>query len=491
MRGTSPDGLANDAGGSAAGLLPPRDDPESAAGPSDASARTAEAPRPAPPHSVPPEIVRASLRASIKDALAWSFMQGAGAGFVAPFVIVGGSQPLRLAALSALPQFGGALVQWFSAHVTDTLGRRNRLIIGSGFIQALTWLPMCLAIFLPAGPAYWVMLASYIGFVGMASISNPPWQSLMGDLIPPDRRGRYFGQRNALSGVVQVAALLGAGWWLKYAGDEPALGGLPLAAARALGLSGRAFGFLLIFALSCVARLISVYYLTQVYEPPYRPKPADRFTLLDFIRRAPKAHFGRFVFYGMIIHSAFGFNGPFLAWYLLDGRQFSTGAYATIMTASLLANLLSQPLWGRLVDRLGSKRVLEIGGIAIIFIPVFFLFCTSFWHFLLVQLYDGFTGAAYGSATSNYLYDVVTPPKRARCVAYNTLFLSFGALAGSFAGATVSACAPLQVAGLVITEPFHLMLVGSALLRLLANVLLLWSFQEFRLNRPVFAPSAS
>jgi hypothetical protein len=42
------------------------------------------------------------------------------------------------------------------------------------------------------------------------------------------------------------------------------------------------------------------------------------------------------------------------------------------------------------------------------------------------------------------------------------------------------------VAGVAITQPFVLMLVASAIVRLLANLLLLGSFEEFRLRRPAF-----
>ncbi len=450
---------------------------------------------------IPPAVIRASLRASIKDSLAWSVMQGAGAGYVAPFVILAGSGLLQIAALSGLPQLGSALVQWYSANLTDRLGRRNPLIIGTGFCQGLTWLPMCLAIFLPAKPSYWVMLVSYVAFMGFAAFNNPPWQSLMGDLVPSDRRGRYFGLRNALSGVMQVSAMLFAGWWIHYAGDRPDL--------KFFGLSGQSVGFLSIFALAFVTRMISVYYLTRVYEPPYNPRPADRFSLLDFIRRAPRAHFGRFVFYCMIINAGYGFNGPFLAWYLLGSEtilgpgggsaasgawhHFSTAAYGTIITASLLANLLVQPLWGRLLDRLGSKRILEIGGVGIIFIPVLFLFCRSYPHFLLVEVYDGIVSAAFNIAVANYLYDVVTPPKRARCVAYYALFIAMGTLVGNFAGAFAGLLipVPVHVFGWTIAEPFFLMLIGSAILRVIANVLLLGSFQEFRLSRPEFGAACT
>ena len=41
---------------------------------------------------------------------------------------------------------------------------------------------------------------------------------------------------------------------------------------------------------------------------------------------------------------------------------------------------------------------------------------------------------------------------------------------------------------MTIGHPFVLLCLGSTLLRLLPSLLLLGSFQEFRLQRPVFAP---
>jgi len=89
---------------------------------------------------------------------------------------------------------------------------------------------------------------------------------------------------------------------------------------------------------------------------------------------------------------------------------------------------------------------------------------------------------------ATYLYDVVTPPKRARCAAYNNLFIGVGTLVGSFGAALLGQLTPLpaHLAGLTITQPFTLMLLASALVRLLANLLLLGSFAEFRLRRPAF-----
>lgn len=440
---------------------------------------------PVPPSAVtapvlPPEVVQASLRASIKDASAWSIMQGAGTNYLTPFLILGGKQLLPLALFAALPALVGGVVQCISANVTDVVGRRNRIIIPTAFAQAMIWLPICVAIFLPIGVGYWLLLACFVGFVGLANFGTPAWQSLMGDLVPPERRGRYFGLRNALSGGVLVAAFWLGGLWLNWCQRAPVLA----------AWGGRDAGFLVLFALAGVARLVSTWYLTKVHEPAYQHVPGDRFSLLDFLRRAPRAHFGRFVFYCAAMNAGFGFTGPFLPWYFLNQRGYSPGMYATLVAASLLAGVLSQPLWGRLNDRFGSKWVMAVGGLGTTLWPLLMLTCERPRHFAAVMAYDGIVTAAFTIGIGNYLYDVVTPPKRVRCAAYNTLFVAVGSAAGALLGAALGLLTKLllRVVGLTVGHPFTLLLLVSAAVRLLANFLLLGTFAEFRLRRPAFEP---
>ncbi len=453
---------------------------EQPAAPEAADAIPAPAP-PAGPVPLPPEVVRASLRHSIYDGMAWSVMHGLGAQYVAPFVILGGSGLFGIAAVFGLPFLAGVWVQWWSANVTDRFGRRRSLIVWAGLGQAAVWLPIAVAVFFPLSVSYWLMLAGYILYQALQNFSVPPWQSLMGDLVPPDRRGKYFGLRTSVCGALMVASYYGAGWWLTLCEDNPAF--------ALLGLAGRDFGFLVMFGIAGLARLVSVWHLHQLCEVPYHRQQSDQFTLWQFIRRLPQAHYGRFVLYVMFMQIGAGFLMPFLSWQILDQLDFSPAAFATIMCATLVINYATQPLWGRLLDRIGSKRVLSIGGVGLIGVPLLLLLCSEPWHFVLAQLVDGVLLAAFQVAVGNYFYDVVTPPKRARCGAYGSMFNALGMAMGAFAGAAVGTLVPLplDVGAVVISSPFTLMVLGAVAARLLPNLLLLRSFDEFRLRRPSFA----
>jgi len=454
------------------------------AGEEDVATATYTAAPPAVASDAPPEVIHRSLVNSIKDSVAWAVMVGAGERYIIPFIVLdlvqGRSGLLRLALISSLPNLVGSLVQCFAADAVDRAGRRRPFCVGAAMGQALAWLPFCLGIFLPREHGFWLMLVSYALYIGFANFGGPAWSSLMGDLVPPDRRGRYFGLRTTLPGTSQIMATLIAGKWLTYAKETAGLSWG--------GLSSQNFGFVVLFLIACVARMISARYLYLMYEPPYVRTPSDHFTLLDFLRRAPRAHFGRFVFYGMLMNVGVWFLTPYLSWYVLDELHFTPLQFAYMTAANWIALYSMTTLWGRLMDRVGSKRVLAIGGIGLVATPILLLFSNSFGWIMAVQVYDGVMTAAYTIGTLNYLFDVVTSPKRARCAAYNTLFTTVGLAVGVLGGGLIAQCAPMPtvVLGVHVGHPFTLVLIGSAILRLLPSLFLLRSFEEFRLRRPAF-----
>ncbi len=425
-----------------------------------------------------PADLRSSLRYSVLDGLAWAMMHGAGERFVVPLVVLNGAGLLRVAAIAALPMLAGGIVQCISANLTDRFRNRRWLIVFASNLQALTWLVMAGAMFAPISQRYWLLLAAYVAMLALHNLCVPPWNSLMGDLVPAERRGHYFGLRNAVVGGGIILALLCGGQWLTYCSEHPTL--------AFAGLRGRAVGFMLLFLFACAARFVSAYYLSRMYNISYRPQPEDHFTLWQFLRRAPRAQFGRFVFYSMLIHMGLNFLAQFIPWYLLGELGHSEAAFATVMTFNLLAYWGSQPLWGRLMDRIGSKRVLSIGGIGIVLEPLLLLVSNDLWWYGAVMVYGGVVLSAFGMASAGYLFDIVTPAKRARCTAYHSLCVNIGASAGTLAGGITGTLLPHGIGLAGFAHPFVVVLIGAAILRLLPNLILLHTFHEFRLvgNRP-------
>ena len=358
------------------------------------SATTAAPTHPEPSKAIPTTTIRRSLRAAIADAMAWAVMHGGGERYVAPFVILGGSGLLPLAALFALPIAAGACFQWLGAEITERTGRRQRMFVGGAIVQAFCFAPICIAIFLPPTSGYWLMLAAFVCYLGAGNFTVPPWISVMGDLVPTQGRGRYWGMRNALCGIGIVTSFLVGGWWITFGTDHPHL--------ALFGLSGKNFAFLVLFVVAGCARLVSAHFLRQMYEPPYRPRREEQFTLWQFLKRMPRGQYGRFVACraGMMV----GLNivGPYIGWYMLAELHYSAFTFACIATAQPLTNFGAQAFWGRRLDRVGSKRVLSIGAYMLATAPPLLLVSSNPWWWGAVHAYFGLAISAYTIAEQNY-----------------------------------------------------------------------------------------
>ncbi len=421
-----------------------------------------QAPTPLSEHAL-----RASLRHSIYDGCGWGVMHGAGERYIPPLVILSYAGLWPLAAISALPGLIGAITQCVAAIVIDRLRARKQILITVSCIQALSWLPMMVSLYLSEQVGYGLLLASFALYVCMQNFGYPAWNSLMGEIVPAPRRGRYFGLRNALlGGAILITFFLG-GAWLDQAGKAlPWLAQTPLAGATA-----RQIGFTALFLLALGARFFSIYHLTFMPNLAYQRQSSDNFTFWQFARRAPFNNFGRFVIYWAGMHVSIGFLGPYMSWQLLENLEYSPSVFATIQTMSFLGIYASQPLWGRLADRIGNRRTLVIGSLGCSATPLLLALCGQPLHFALVYLIDGTFYAALQLSAANYLFDAVTPGKRVRCTAYMNVAFAGGLALGNVLGALAALNSPA-----LGWAAFSVLLAGSAVLRALVQATLLRAF---------------
>jgi MFS family permease len=104
----------------------------------------------------------------------------------------------------------------FAAYLAGLFGRRKQLMILLALVGRGCWI---LAAFLPwlgipdaLKPLFLVILVAFSSVFQAAS--GTLWAGLMGDLVPGEERGKYFGYRTGLSGVVGMLGNLVAGYIL-------------------------------------------------------------------------------------------------------------------------------------------------------------------------------------------------------------------------------------------------------------------------------------
>ncbi len=411
-----------------------------------------------------------SLRASNADGMAWACMVGAGETYLNIFGIFLRATAFQLSLLATFPQLLGAISQMMGVWAMQFFSSRRKIISVCVGVNALIWVPIAL---LPSlyghGPsAVWLLIALVSIYFISGNFGVPAWSSLMGDLVPAQIRGRYFGYRNRLIGLCTFLAILLAGQVLDVSKryDSPDT------------------GFLLIFLLAFVCRSLCIKFLRRYEDPVHLSTHEHHFTFWEFLRRSPRSNFARFVFFVSLINFGTNISAPFFAVYMLRDLHFSYINITLITAANTVTQFLTMQYWGQLSDQFGNKKILNVCGYGVAFSPVLWLFTDNFWLLLPIQVYAGLVWAGFNLAAANFLFDAVTPPKRARCAAYQAMVNGAFVLAGSVLGAYLSEVLPASVhLGSLLWQPLSPLIfvfVISGVVRLFAAALVLPLFNEVR-----------
>jgi len=362
--------------------------------------------------------VRKSLRNSFIDGVFASAMLGFTEQYITPFAIALKATTAQIGMLAAFPSIIGSLIQLKSADVVEHLKSRIRIITIFVFLHAFMFIPILLVPFLfKENRVLWLILFVILG-TSFNAFAGPAWTSLMADHIPSKSRGKYFGWRNRLLGMITVACAFLAGFILNIFGKD------------------KLTGFVVILALASVARFISWSYLKKMYEPHMKITKEHYFTFWDFIKRVKESNFAKFVLYAASISFAVSMSGPFFAVYMLRDLNFSYVTYTIIAIAATTSTLIAMGIWGKHADIVGNMRVIRFTSLFVPLAPIFWLFSQNIFYLILIQFFAGFIWAGYNLSVFNFVYDAVMPEKRTRCVSYfnviNGCAICIGSLTGGF-----------------------------------------------------------
>lgn len=359
--------------------------------------------------------IKKSLHYSTIDGVFASIMLAINETFITPYAISMNASTALIGVISSMPNLAGALLQMKSASLSERLGSRKALINISILIHALMLIPILLIPYaFKTGQALFLLIF-YTACVAFNGLAFPAWSSMMADLVPENERGRFFGWRNMITGIVYVLSMLLAGAMLYYS---------------------RSTGFSYIFAIAFIARMVSWNYLNKMYEPPLTIKDEHRFTFIDFLKRARMSNFGRFVLFVAAMNFSVYMVSPFFTVYMLRDLAFNYMTFTLITMAATLTMYISMKPWGLHADHVGNKKILRFTSIFIPVIPLLWLFSHNVLYLVIIQIFSGFMWAGFNLSASNFIYDAVTPQKRTRCIAYfsviNGLAIFIGATTGGF-----------------------------------------------------------
>ena len=336
-----------------------------------------------------------SLRASIRDGISNAVMLGSGETYLGPFGIFLQATTLQVGILSTLPQLFGAVMQWAGAIRMDRFPSRRRVIVTGALFQGALWIPICLLPFLfgKGDVTVWLLMGLVLLYRGANGAIVPVWNSLIGDLVDPRIRGRFFGNRNRWAGMSTFVSLLMAGCILHiFARWDHA-----------------AAGFLIIFLAAFLARLNSVHWLKRYADPGFHLSAEQIFTFRQFLRRSPHSNFAKFVFFVGAVNFGLAFSGPYFALYMLRDLHLSYLEFTAVTAVAAVSQFLTFRYWGELSDRFGNKKILNLCGWGVSLAPMLWLMSHNLGYLMGIQVYAGFVWAGFNLSAANFMFDAVTP----------------------------------------------------------------------------------
>ncbi len=348
-----------------------------------------------------------------------------------------GANDLWIGIITSVPSLAGAL-QILTAYLADTAPSQKRLVIQYAFYSRLPFIAIAFLPFVSdSAPRLQLFAGLLILSAILGSFAGPAFLAWLSALVPPDYRGRYFGRRNMILGLVSAASALPPAIFLDQAVKYQRF--------------SEAVAFGVLYGLGALFLFLSLWALRKMPEPPRTPVERKGLRgVLEFYREPFRTRnfrmllgFNTFLVWGQM------FAGQFFTVYMLEQIKMP---YLMVQVSGLIAALfssLAMPLWGYLADKFGNKPLLVMSMWGVTFLPyLWFLtdperYVWSVGVIYFIQVLAGSLWAGVGLTQFNLNVAVAPPEQRAVYMgALSAIVSLMGGLAAFASGALMEALKP-------------------------------------------------
>ncbi len=402
------------------------------------------------------ELRHQARRTSIKEGIYDSSSISLGDRFIPAFAIAINASNSLVAILSSVTGFLGPLSQLHGSRLMKKYSRK-KIVLKSFLWQSLMWLPLILTAVLfylnvIPGILPFILLVSFSLFIISSNIGHPPWFSWMGDIVDGEYRGRWFSKRNLLTGFVSILLAIIASFLLDYF----------------KGRNDFILGFIFLFSLAFILKLMSWNILKKQYEPKLKIKKEDYFSYWQFLKKLPETNFGKFVIFRGLLAFSISISSPLVAIYLLRYLEFSYLIYILIIMSGSLFSLIFLGIWGKIADKYGNFEVIVLSMAITPLVPLLWILSDSPIYLIIVpSTIGGIVWSGFILGSGNFVYDHVLPQKRGLVISYYNMVVGSGIFFGAGLGALL-----INFLRVDFIEPlFFIFLIGS-----LARMIIVYIF---------------
>ncbi|MFH1787783.1 MAG: MFS transporter [Candidatus Altiarchaeota archaeon] len=416
-------------------------------------------------HKKNKDSTRKSLEYSVKDGAAFSVMTGFGEQYLNPLAIELGASNIQISLLASIPPFIASLCQLYTSRLMERIKSRRQMILNFVMLQALTWIPLALIPLLDlTGRVTWLIVFVSLYFV-FGQFVGPVWNSLMGDLVEENKRGRFFGMRNKVSGAVAFASLFTAGFVLSRFPQDKLF-----------------YGFTVIFTVAFIARIASWLYLKRMDDPHVIFDKKASFSFPQYVRKLKETNYGKFALYQGFMNFSVQLAGPFFAVYMLRDLHLSYLEYTAVTASAALTSFLAMTYWGTIADRCGNKSILNVCGVLVVIVPLLWLYSGNVTYLILIQTVSGFAWAGFNLSSANFIFDNVSAVKRTRVFSYHNVLQGSLVFLGALSGGVLSR---VFSSPWIFASSLQILFLVSGLMRALTSLFFLPRIQEVRDVEPI------
>jgi MFS family permease len=414
------------------------------------------------------EILRGLRISVLEGALAHVFANLTGNIFLPAFALFLGANAFQIGLLASA-QFFATLAQFPGAILVDRFTHRKRIAIYFAFLARALWLPLIVyGLFnsSDAGHEHILNLLILIVIIYhiLASISGVSWLSWMSVMVPEEIRGRFFGFRNSILGIVTILVTLAGGyfldWFQKKIPDVSYIN-----------------SFFILFSIAVVAGLISAIFLTRQFEP-VRQEPFKGHYLRYLTEPLQNRNFRFLLLFALFWSFAVNFAAPFYVVYMLKDLAMTYTLISILVVVSAVADLTGMGIWGHYSDQLGNRAIMVITASMAALLPFLWIFTSghplSVYLFIpILHLLGGFVVSGYNLTSVNLIFR--SAPRQNNTIYFafwatsNGVMAGFGALAGGYTANNIT----FPFLGFDPGSVFKVIFLFSSIMRVLSLIFLL------------------